>query len=131
MDIEEWPPIIRWILFIPAGFICTSLTQGIIRLTNSQPPYIAEILALAAEPWAFLIPAVSILPKGRKYFLIIFGVLYCLIHVANIYSHHNIRGYSASPWADTFLNLVALTSCISSILWLYSEILLDHKQSLS
>ncbi len=107
-----WHPVLRWILFIPVGFVCTALFQGLARFAQfigGSGAFWGNCLAAVAEPVAFLIPALWILPRFHRPFIVLFGVAYCGLEVCVLYMTFTRYGFSAA-WRDIVLATVALAS---------------------
>jgi hypothetical protein len=74
-----WHPLLRWLLFLPAGIAAMSLAEFFVRITqhlNGNGYYIGECLASAIEPWAFLTASLWILPRFQRTLTVMFAVPY-------------------------------------------------------
>lgn len=105
-----WHPIAKWILFIPLGILATGIIQGLLRWANSETPFIAELLAHAAEPWAFFYTSLWILPRFHRIFIGISLLIYIAIYLTTFYLTIVRDNFSAQPWADYSISVVAIVS---------------------
>lgn len=110
-----WPIWLRWIFFIPAGILSTSIIQGALRLFNSETPFIAECLARFVEIWAFFIVSLWVLPKFNKIFLWLISILYIIFYIGFIVVVFLKKIQSNQLWYDIILALIAVCSTFASI----------------
>lgn len=106
----SWPVPVRWIAFVPVGLAATVLVQGLIRFSNPGTAFFAECFARAAEPWAFLLPALWVLPRFNRAFIFLIIGLYLLFQGVYVGSIIIKPEYFEPQWAET---IFALTSFIS------------------
>jgi hypothetical protein len=94
----KWHPALRWLLFLPAGCLATTVAQALIRVywwDFLGCRWLGEAVARAAEPVAFLAAALWVLPRFHRTFTLLFAVAYCgseLFFVLDRVAH------SDSPW---------------------------------
>jgi hypothetical protein len=109
-----WHPVLRWIFFIPAGLVFTTLLQGILRLAhyiNGNGEFCGNCLAALAEPIAFLIPAIWILPKYHRPFILLFGIPYSFMEAYFLFLTFSRYGFS-DGWRDITIAAIGLASGI-------------------
>jgi len=95
---------------MPVGFVVTALVQGVIRLANSEIPFIAELTARCSEPWAFMLPAVWVIPQHKRVLIAISTCLFFGVAVLSFYMAVTSEQYSEQPWADISFSIVTLIS---------------------
>lgn len=116
-----WPIVIRWILFVPLGVCGTMLAQGIIRLSNSEIPFIAECLARVVEPWAFLLPFLWVLPRFNRIFTKIFCIIYILCQILFVIAALFTDWLLPQPWADVTFSILSLVSVVIALLYFLNQ----------
>lgn len=125
-----WHPILRWLLFLPAGIAGTSLVQGGLRATqwlNGSGAYWGECLAVAAESWAFLAPSLWILPRFHRLFTLIVLVPYLCIQVILTYLAFAQSGLSWGAISEAFIPVLGFVSASFAMVHFYSEYLPDDR----
>ena len=113
----SWPTWLRWLAFLPLGLIVTSLVQGTIRLSNMDAVFAGECVARAAEPWAFLMPALWVLPRFNKAFAVVVIGAYMLLQA--VYTSSVVaRPEAFQPqWTEITLAFIAFVSAGAAGWW--------------
>lgn len=120
-----WHPAVRWVAFFPSGILATGIVQALLRWANSETPFLAEILSRSAEPWAFFLVSLWVLPRYNRIFLFACAALYIGIYTSTIYLTAAIEKFSSQPWADYSISGVAIFSCGAAVYYfgaLYSPV---------
>ena len=116
-----WHPAVRWLAFLPLGIVATGIAQGLLRLANSDTPFIAEVLSRVIEPWAFFFVSLWVLPRFHRAFMAVVSGLYLLVYLSTIYLATVDEGFSSQPWADYTISAVAIVSCGASVYYFMNE----------
>jgi hypothetical protein len=117
----QWDPVLRWLLFLPAGIVGTVLVQALLRFgqwLNGSGAWWGDFLAAAAEPWAFLALALWVLPRFHRTFTLIFAIPYCCFEAfVLVWSFM----HSYTPWRDGSEAAVALASGIGTAIYFFRD----------
>ena len=110
-----WPIWLRWLLFLPVGFVATALIQGVIR----HPTFFSELLERGVEPWAFMLPALWVMPKGKRVLISLATCFFIGTAILSFYMAIYNEQYSEQPWAVISFSIVRLisTSFCAYICW--------------
>jgi len=106
----DWPTWVRWLVFLPLGIVCSGLAHGILTGFDNEALFINELIALAAEPWAFLLPALWVIPRYRRALIVVSTLVFACIASITIYLTFTMPNFSVQPWVDIS----------SSVAWLVS-----------
>jgi len=115
----KWHPVLRWLLFLPAGIVATALVQALLRFgqwLNGSGLWWGDCLAAAAEPYAFLALALWVLPRFHRAFTLLFAIPYCsfeLFIVMDSFTH------SQSPWRYASVALISAVSGICTAIYYF------------
>jgi len=113
IDRCTWHPIVRWLLFLPAGIVAMCLARTTTLLAeylNGEGRYWGECLAAAVESWAFLAASLWFLPRGRRVFILLFSLLY--VGLAGVALYLDLFGSAHPRWSSSFLLLITVISGI-------------------
>ena len=116
-----WHPVLRWLLFLPVGFIVTSIVQGVLRLANTDTPFIAECLARTAEPWTGLLPALWVLPRFNRAFILLATATYLGVQATMVVFSYSMPEFSQQRWADATLSVIAVASALGTAIYAWHQ----------
>jgi hypothetical protein len=113
IDRCTWHPVVRWLLFLPAGIAAMCLARAIVILAqyfNGESRYWGLCLAVAVESWAFLAASLWFLPRGRRAFILLFSFLY--VGLAGVALYLDLLGSAHPHWSSAALMFISVASGI-------------------